>query len=126
LQVLEVMKLLLAHGADKKAFCVSGSDRIYAADAVRLVISDLDEGSWPTWGEVRTGLREVLAIIEDDKSNEERVKKTSTITKYHKAEDQNTPVSFAGSSRSEPHNTLLSQKASLSQRIKAKFLKRVR
>jgi hypothetical protein len=123
LQVLEVMKLLLAHGADKKAFCVSGSDRIYAADAMRLVISDLNDGSWPTWGEVRTGLREVLAIIEDEKSNEGRVKKTSTITNSDKAEDQNTPVSFARSSRSGPQNTLLSQKASLSQRIKARWSK---
>lgn len=88
LQVVEVMKLLLAYGADKKSSCTWKSRRTSAAEVVRLAVSGLDD-RFPQ--EVRDGLQEVLVIIEDDKSNRGRVK--------HAAE-------------------------SLSQRIKARLLKR--
>jgi hypothetical protein len=123
LQVVEVLKLLLAYGASKKASCMLKRVKISAADAVRLAIPNLDDRSWE---EVRTGLQEVLAIIEDKKGTQGRVQKTSTSTKNAGAEDQMASLSFAGSSRSEPHNTFLSHKTSLSQRLKAKLLKRVR
>jgi hypothetical protein len=71
LQVVEIMKLLLAYGADKKAFCTSESRRISAAEVVRSACSDL-YGGFPQ--EVRDGLREVLVIIEGDKRDRGRVK----------------------------------------------------
>jgi uncharacterized protein YbcC (UPF0753/DUF2309 family) len=123
MQVVEVMKLLLAYGASKKASCVLGSGKTSAADAVRLTIDTLDDRFLQ---EVRTGLQEVLAIIEDKKSNRSRRQKTSKIARYDRAEDQITAVSVAGSSVSEPHNAFLSRKASLSQRIRAKLWKRIR
>jgi hypothetical protein len=123
LQIVEVMKLLLAYGASKKASCVLGSGKTSAADAVRLTIDTLDDRFLQ---EVRTGLQEVLAIIEDKKSNRSRRQKTSKIARYDRAEDQITAVSVAGSSVSEPHNAFLSRKASLSQRIRAKLWKRIR
>ena len=88
LQVVEVMKLLLAYGADKKSSCTSQSRRTSAAEVVRRAIRLLDD-RFPQ--EVRDGLQEVLAIIEDDKSNRGRVKQAAE---------------------------------SLSQRIKARLLKR--
>jgi hypothetical protein len=121
LQIVEVMKLLLAYGASKKASCVLKSGKTSAADVVRLTIFNPDD-KFPD--EVRTGLQEVLAIIEDKKSNGDRVQKMSTTTKSDEAEDQIALVSFDGSSRSKSHNTLLPQKASLCQRLKAKLLKR--
>lgn len=72
LQVVEVMKLLLAYGAAKKAFCTSKRGRTSAAEVVRLAISHL-YNDFPQ--EVHNGFREVLAIIEDNKSG--RVKQAS-------------------------------------------------
>lgn len=74
LQVVEVMKLLLAYGADKKAFCTSKWGRTSAAEVVRSASSDLDD-RFPQ--EVRDGLQEVLVIIEDDKSDRGRVKQAA-------------------------------------------------
>jgi hypothetical protein len=65
------MKLLLAYGADKKAFCTSESRRISAAEVVRQVGYGLED-SFPQ--EVRDGFREVLVIIEGDKRDRGRVK----------------------------------------------------
>jgi hypothetical protein len=105
LQVMEVMKLLLAYGADKKAPCTSTSGETSAAEVVRLAIPD-PHNKCPQ--EVRDGLREVLAIIEDE------------------GEDRILAAPFAGSSRSRLQNTVASYKASLSQRIKVRLLKRTR
>jgi hypothetical protein len=123
LQVAEVMKLLLAYGATKKASCVLDEIETSAADAVHLAMATLDH-RFPQ--EVRNELREVLAIIEDNKSIRGGVRNKITATDHSTEENQIAPVSFAGVSRSEPNDTLLSQKSSLSQRIKAKLLKRIR
>lgn len=90
LQVVEVMKLLLAYGAAKKAYCTSESKKISAAQVLRLAIARLNN-RFPQ--EVRDGLQEVLGIIEDDKNDRGRVEQAW---------------------------------ASLSQRVKARVLKRTR
>jgi hypothetical protein len=118
-QVAEVMKLLLAYGAAKKAFCTSRSDKSSAAEVVQTAIDRSSDSGDEMFEEVRDRLREVLAMIEDSKGNRRRVHQASTI-----ANDDG--VSFAGSSRSEQQNKFLSQKKSMSQRIKAHLLKRRR
>lgn len=90
LQVVEVMKLLLAYGAAKNAYCTSKSEKIPAAQVLRSAISRLGN-AFPQ--EVRDWLQEVLEIIEDDKNDRGRVEQAW---------------------------------ASLSQRIKARVLKRTR
>jgi hypothetical protein len=123
LQVVEVMKLLLAYGAAKDAPCISRSGKTSAAEVVKLAIAGLDD-EFPQ--EVRDGLREVLMILEDDKSDCGRVNQAPTTENDDDGEDRIPAASFAGSSRSEPQNTSLSFKASLSQRFKARLLKRRR
>jgi hypothetical protein len=126
LQVVEVMKLLLAYGAAKDASCKSKSRASRDISAAKAVSSAIDYVGYKRSQRVCDGLREVLLIIEDDKGDRGRVNQAPTITNNDDGEDQITPASFAGSSRSEPQNTSLLFKASLSQRIKAHLLKRRR
>jgi hypothetical protein len=123
LQVVEVMKLLLAHGAAKTESCIFESGKRSAADAVRLAIGLIDS-TFPK--EVRDGLQGILAIIEGDKSEGGKVQKASTTTCTNGDEEELRipPVSFAGSSQPERHNTPFPHKASLLQRAKARLLKR--
>lgn len=121
LQVLEVMKLLLAYGAARRAYCTLGLVETSAAEVVRRLISNLDE-AFPQ--EVLDGLQEVLVIIEDDESDDGEVKQASAISNDGDGGNQIMAASFAGPSRPEPQNTILPENASRSQRIKARFLKR--
>ncbi|KAM0710385.1 hypothetical protein Q7P35_002747 [Cladosporium inversicolor] len=127
LQVVEVMKLLLAYGAAKRAFCTSNSGKTSAAEVVCLAASyHLGDESFQ---EVRDGFRDVLAIIQVSKSSRGRVHPASTITNGGDGGDRITAAMaapFADSSKSELQNTLPSHKASLWQRIKARLLKRRR
>jgi hypothetical protein len=99
------------------------SSELSAADMVRLIMGTLDDRFSQ---EVRNGLQEVLAIIENAESDCGKIPKPTTTTMSVEDEHRIAPVSFAGSSRSEPQITLVSQKASLSQRIRAKLRKRTR
>jgi hypothetical protein len=124
LHVVEVMKLLLAYGAAKKASCKSKYGKTCAAEVVHTAIDELDN-EFPQ--EVRDGLREVLLIIKDDKVDRGRVNQAPTPTiEDEDGEDRISAASFAGSSRPEPQSTSLPFNASLSQRIKARLLKRRR
>jgi hypothetical protein len=123
LQVIEVMKLLLAYGASKKASCVLKSGKTSAADAVRQAMA-LMRYTFPQ--EVHNGLREVLAIIEDNKNDSGRVQKLSATTGNGDQEHQTALVSRAGSFKLKPQSTFRSYRASLSQKIKAQLLKRRR
>lgn len=83
LQVVEVMKLLLAYGADKKAFSTLKSRRIPAAEVVRLANYGREDRFTQ---EIRDGLREVLVIIEGGKRDRGRVKQAvDSLSKRFKA-----------------------------------------
>lgn len=123
LQAVEVMKLLLAYGAAKKASYTLTSGETSAAEVVRSAISNLDD-KFPE--EVRDGLREVLVIIEDDESDRDRASQAVAATKGDNGEDHIAAASFADSPEAEPQSTSFSHKPSLSQRIKALLLKRRR
>ena len=123
LEIVGVFNLLLAYGAAKKATCTTKSGKISAADVVREAISD-PHHEYPQ--EALDGLREILAIIKNKKSARGKVKQALTITNDDddNGEGQIAAAPFAGSSRVGPQNPSLPQKVSLSQRIKARLLKR--